>query len=236
VRLPAPHPRRPAHHAARHGFFPHALYNLLPLAVYLDRPLPWLTTVSSADRPRLKWGADPTCFSQGCFLPCQPTPGGFGNRWPCSSSYTAGPAFYDQSPPGQRISQNAEGYNMYIVSPQTTLSGVQLSRVAHPSQKVAYAPQNAWHFGARQPFCTHDQARLPLLMVDGGAPVRSAAESNNGWDPNSTSPTAYVSLSYFPTNCWDPPPINPTGDFVKGRFRYTRNGILGRDFGGPETP
>jgi hypothetical protein len=44
-------------------------------------------------------------------------------------------------------------------------------------------------------------------------------------------------MSYDPTNApRDPPALVPGGDIVTGRFRWTRGDLLGRDFGGPETP
>jgi hypothetical protein len=216
------------------GFIPHILYNHLPLAAYLDRDLPWRTAVSSADRNRLQWSQDPACFNIGCF-PCQPSPSDPNNRrWPFSGSFMPGIAFFDLSPAASRISQQGQ-YNFYITSSSTVLGGCRLSSVAFPSQKAMIHDQNARHFGDLQPYCTHPQARLPLLMSDGSVPVRSAADANPGWNPNSPTTPSPLTFLYAPSgNCWEPAPISPSGDLVQGRFRYTRNGIFGRDFGGPE--
>jgi hypothetical protein len=217
---------------------PHPLYTHLVIEDYLEKSLPWRAVISSADRWRLKWAADRDCFLATCNS-CQPVGSEATNRrWIFSSSYQPGVAFFDLSPRGSRISQQGVNYNLYTFGPTALFGGCQMSAVLFPSQKVLLADQNARHFGARQPYCTHDEARLPLLMADGSVPVRSAADANPGWDPNSTSPTSVTHFTYLPNNaCWDPPALNPSaGDQVLGRFRYTRNGVAGRDFGGPQTP
>jgi hypothetical protein len=219
------------------SWIPHVSYSHLVLEDYLDKPLPWRTVISSADRWRLKWAADRDCFLANCNS-CQPVGSDpINRRWLFSGSFQPGIAFFDLAARGNRITQ-ASTYTQYFIPISPMLGGCQMSSVAFPSQKVLLHDQNARHFGARQPYCTHDEARLPLLMADGSVPVRSAADANPGWDPNSTSPTSVTHFTYFPNNaCWDPPALNPSaGDQVLGRFRYTRNGIAGRDFGGPQTP
>jgi hypothetical protein len=107
------------------------------------------------------------------------------------------------------------------------------SNVSYPSQKVLFHDRSAWHFGARQPYCTHPQARLPLLFTDSSVSIRSAADGNLGWQPNNPALPSGNFVTYSP-QCWEPPAVNPGGDGVFGRFRLTRNGVFGRDFGGPE--
>jgi hypothetical protein len=215
------------------AWVPHIIYTHLVLADSLEQKIPWRPLISSADRERLKWASDPECFDTGCFLPCQPPPSPISRRWPYSSSFQVPTVFYDLSPIGTRINQQGLPYSQYwVFSTGSILSGVQMSAVSFPSQKVLLHDQNARHFGSRQPYCTHPEARLPLLFVDGSVQVRSAADSNPGWNPN--SPTGVTSMTYNPGICWDPAPLNPAGDNVIGRFRYTRQGIAGRDFGGPE--
>lgn len=214
------------------GWIPQIGYSHLVLLDYLGMALPSRMMISSGDRNRLQWASDPLCFDAGCF-PCQPGSGvGPFQRWPYSSSFSPSIPFIDRSAMGSRLSQQGANYNQYYVfGSSTVLAGANMTSVAFSSQKVLLSDQNARHFGARQPYCTHPEARLPLLMVDGGVPVRSAADSNLGWDPNSANVSYF---SYLPSACWDPPALNPAGDTVAGRFRYTRQGLAGRDFGGPE--
>src|SRR5262249_32437507 len=121
-----------------------------------------------------------------------------------------------------------------ILIPSTAVLGPQhFTNVANPSQKVLVHDRNAWHFGSRQPYCTHPEARLPLLFVDGSVPIRHAPEGHLAGSPNNLSSPIPTSVIYSPS-CWEPPALNGGGDSVQGRFRFTRNGVLGRDFGGPE--
>jgi hypothetical protein len=216
-------------------WFPHSHYNHLPLAVYLDQQLPSPFFVSSADRERLKWSRDPDCFDRNCFAPCQPSGGDpLNRRWAFSGSFMPGVAFFDLSSAGSRVSQVGFPYYQYLNFPQTALGGANLAIVAYPSQKVMVHDHHARHFGHRQPYAMHDQARLPLLMADASAPIRNAADSNPGADPNGT---ATFQIYYNAQNCWEPAPLGlPSTDLFLARFRFTRRALLGRDFGGPETP
>lgn len=216
------------------ALLPHFRYSHLILADYTGQPIPWIAAISSADTHRLRWARDPACFDQNCFGPYQPSPGTSTNkRWPYSSSFEPTLAFIDRSAAPSCVS-NQQSYNIYLVPGAVLLGGAPMAQVRHPSQKVMLHDTNARHFGPRQPYSTHDEARLPLLMADGSVPVRAAANSNPGWQPNAPTSTVSLQFSYAPQNLWEPPPLNPGGDWVQGRFRYTRSGILGRDFGGPE--
>lgn len=217
------------------GWLPHPSYGHLVLIDYLPGGLPNRAVVSSEDRVRQQWASDPACFDLGCFA-CEPGNGGGNIRWPYSASFMPGVAFFDQSPVGSRVNQASLQYNLYYTYGTSVLGGAMLSGVAFPSQKVLVHDQNARHFGSRRPYCTHVEARLPLLMVDGSVPVRAAANANPGWDPNQPTNPLAPQIVYSSPPCWDPPSLQPGGDYAYVRFRYTRQGIAGRDFGGPERP
>lgn len=213
---------------------PHFFYSHLVLATYAGLALPATSHISTADTYRLKWASDPACFDQGCFLPFQPSPDPAQKRNPYSSSFSTTLAFYDRSVVSNRIS-SAGIYNAYVVFSGTELGAFPLTAVRFPSQKVLLHDQNARHFGPRQPYCTHPEARLPLLMTEGSVAVRSAADANPGSEPNNPSSPAAPSFSYLPSGRpWEPPSLLPSGDIVQGRFRYTRRGLEGWDFGRPE--
>jgi len=217
---------------------PHFLYSHLVLADYGNKGLPWLGAVSSGDKNRRQWEMNPGCFFQNCFGPNQPDAGNPINwRYAFSSSFSPVPAFFDGSPVGSRIEQSVN-YNTYLVFMTTAVLGGQLmSSVANPSQKVVLHDQNAWHLGSRQPYCTHTEARLPLLMADGASSVRAAKDANPGWQPNNPMALAPTQIVYSGPPSWMPPPLSPSGsDYAQGQFRWTRQGLGGRDFGGPEVP
>ena len=225
------------------GWVASVRYSHLPLLDYLDTPMPDRVLVSSMDKHRIKWSRHPQGFDQGLY---QPAPTGNppgtnpGKRWPYSASYQLPTVFFDGSPPNNRMSQAGSSHNQINVPSQVVVGARSTAEVAFPSHKVLLHDSNARHFGARAPYCTHDQARLPLLFVDGSVVVRNAAESNAGWQPNSPASGNASSLIYLP-DVWEPPTMSGSGsDVMTGRFIWTRgtlteHGIAGRDFDGPET-
>lgn len=223
------------------GWLPHVGFSHLPLAEYLGAPLPNLAGISPADEYRLKCARDPHGFDAGLYSPSPPFPGSNGpKRWPYSASFSIGVGFFDGSRIGARLHQVGLAHNQFSVpNPSVVVLGSrQQSEVAFPAVKVFMHDTHARHFGVRQPYCTHEQARLPLLFGDGGVTVRSASESNLGWQPNSPTSSTNTNLIYTP-DTWEPPTMSgaPT-ELVLGRYRWTRgcpaNMLAGRDFDGPE--
>jgi hypothetical protein len=188
--------------------------------------------ISSADEHRLRWASDPACFDRGCFLPCQPQPTSFNKKFPYSSSFQLPPAFFDHSPPGSRVSQ-AGAAIFWFVSNTASLGPRALGEVAYPTHKVLLNDEFARHFGPTTPLCLRDEARLPFLFVDGSVRVQPAAHANPGWNPNAPSSPDPMTFAAVNAIC-DPNPLPPTQ--VLGRFRWTRGGLAGRDFGPPEAP
>lgn len=217
------------------------LYSHFALAVHQRRPLPDFGSISSADKVRLQWAQNPTGTGQGPYgpYPCGgPIPTPHCHTRPRSASFQLVIAAYDGSREGSRISQHGFAHNNYLVTQGAVLGGRPLSEVAFPASKVLVSDAHARHFGVGQPYCTHDQARLPLLFADGAVTVRSASESNPGWQPNTPASPVPSQFSYTPQE-WEPPTMSgAASDAVIGRFRYTRgcptNLLAGRDFDGPE--
>ncbi|MCC6660519.1 MAG: hypothetical protein IT437_06490 [Phycisphaerales bacterium] len=215
-------------------FIPQISYSQLTLLDYAER-VPDECFVSSADTNRLKWLRDPHGFDQGLYQPAPAgAPGtGPGKRWPYSTSFPLETAFYDRSRLELRVTQ-ASTHSSYFLSADAILRGKTTAAVVFPAHKVLMHDNNARHFGIIQPYCTYAPwARLPLLFVDGSALVKSAAESNLGWSPRSTS-SALTAFDYQP-DAWEPATVSGnTNEHVIGRFRWTRGFLDGRDFGGPE--
>jgi len=220
------------------GWFVHLSYSHIPLMLYAGRSLPTRLFVSSGDQPRRLWASDPEGFDQGKFGTNQPGKGGPYQRWPYSSSFRLSTSFYDQSAtPQQRISQ--AGSDVGYTSPTGhDLRARLMASTSFPSQKIHLHDNYAWHFGTstkhNQPtfplaegyaFFGDDDARLPLLFVDGHVAVHASKDSNPGWIPNEPTlcqPTTFASPS--------------SGLSVPGRYRWTRGYLEGRDVGGPESP
>jgi hypothetical protein len=211
-----------------HGWLPHLSYNQLVLAEYLDQPLPTKTAVSPEDLLRLGWQAG------------APGPGG-GNRWRFSSSYEPGPAFW--SPDAQingvpTVQQHTYPHRLFSAGNESTRLGTRrMAEVVFPSQKAMIYENFQRSFGARQPYFMYEEARLPVLSADGGAAVRSTSDANVGFIPNSPLDPSPTMVVYTPDVNWESPPLNGFAqEIVTGHYRWTRSGLRGRDFGGPEVP
>lgn len=204
--------------------------------------MPDLTFVSVMDKHRLTWARNPLGFDAGIYQPAPPSSGpgsNAGKRWPYGSSFQLPPAFYDASNVILNRVQPFAGHNQFF--PNSAAFGARThSRIAWPSQKVLVHDGHGRHFGSVAPFCTHDQARLPLLFADGAVMVWCSAEANAGWRPLVPGDANPTTFNYTP-DVWEPATVSGgPADPVIGRFRWTRgsptsHGIAGRDFDGPET-
>jgi hypothetical protein len=219
------------------GWIPHALYTHLVLQSYQDEPLPSRWVVSPADSVRLDWQDDPVNkFDQGFWLPLQPDPTPTNKRWPYSASYsvTASAWDYNQSSLGdefdaKRTYQSFQ-HNFWVIPAETDVSQRPIADVAFPDAKVHVHDTHQRHLGDRRPYYGLEEARIPLLMFDGAAAVRQTADANPGWRP--PTPDFPCSVFNYKPSAWEPDTVSGDAqDVVKGYYRWTRGGLLGRDFG-----
>jgi hypothetical protein len=217
------------------GWVPHVLYSHIVLNDYLDLPLPWFLFISAADRDRLRWASDPACYNNNCFWPCQP--GGSATwRWPYSASFQLVPAGWDRSMPPQRVTQATWG-NYWNVPEHADLGGGLLSDVAFPSRKVLVHDNDDRHSGPVPRSFANPQARLPLLFADGRVRVKHTVDANPGWQPNQPAnphPTWFTYEEVLAPCVVGGPWPQYTHASAPGVYRWTRGGLAGRDFAGPE--
>ncbi len=217
------------------GWIPWVYYPLMTVADYLDRPLPDMQAISTGDKNRLLWARDWDGFNAGLYQPAPTTtpPGtNNGKRWPFSASFQIDSFVYDRSDAGQRLSQAGTHANWFVPS-QAVLAQAEVSGVAFPSSKVHVHDVGQRHFG-RDVYFFLPEARVPCLFVDGSVAVKASGDANPGWQPNNPTSGEPSVFNYSP-DVWEPPTTNGLPlEQVTGRYRWTRAGILGRDFGGPE--
>jgi hypothetical protein len=109
--------------------------------------------------------------------------------------------------------------------------------VAFPSQKAMVYEQFQRFFGSRVLYGAYEEARVPILFADGGVSVRATNDSNLGFFPNSPFNPGPLRFNYRPDLGYEPPALNgASAELVTGHYRWTRSGLHGRDFGGPEVP
>ncbi len=218
-------------------WIPHVYYTHLVLADYAQRDLPDTTFVSTGDKHRLNWLDDPiNKHDKGFWQPFQNPQSGVPEptdwRWPYSASFQTPPAWYHKNRMQSSISQTA--HNRYSVPSSVLFGGQPLAEVAFPAQKVMVHDYGAWHFSRQAKYFASETAHVAIVMGDGGASVRLTSDSNEGWNPIRPSHPDPSMILYRPS-LWEPPGSDDGGyTHVKGHYRWTRGGIKGRDFDGPE--
>jgi hypothetical protein len=196
-------------------------------------PFPVPIAACPEDKNLQLWQSDIAGFNAGVFGARQPSFTGFGGdvmlAKPFSSSYETPPATYDRSTVGNRLTQANISHYGYGVNSNTRFGAARLDQVAFPSLKVQLHDTHQRH-ARRQLFFAHPDASQPLLHFDGSVLERKTRDSGPGWQPNAPSagPTTIV---YVPFR-YEPPTSNgaATESFV-GRYRWTRSGLKGIDFG-----
>ena len=64
--------------------------------------------------------------------------------------------------------------------------------------------------------------------------MRSTRSANPGWHPFRPA-SAISTLFFYAPDTWEPPTTDGSfSETVTGYYRWTRGGIMGRDFDGPE--
>ncbi len=217
------------------NWLPHIQYSYLALAEHQGIGIPLRAAVSPEDRIRLSWQRDADGFLN---LPTRPQgTGSIVLRWIYSSSYEIGPAFWspDYAVAQQQTVSQSTSHSTYLFSGSTPLGTRTLDQVRYPAHKAHLWDTHQRDLGRRVAFFAVQDARVPVLCVDGSVGLRSSRYTNAGFQPNSPQSASSTSFTYQPDTSWEPPAMSTSGqDSVVGRMRWTRWGLRGRDFNGPE--
>lgn len=211
-------------------------YSHLVLLDYLSTPFPTSVVACPEDKPLLLWQSDIAAFNRGDFGNQQPDFTGFGGpvfrAKPYSSSYETPPCVYDRSEFPARLEQAFNHYTYGIRPPGTKFGPTRFDTVAFPSGKVQLYDTHARH-AKKQLFYAHPDASQPLLFFDGSVVTRKAIDSNLGWVPN--TPNGGPTIVRYQPYRYEPRTSNGAAfEDWPGRFRWTRNGLKGVDFGAGE--
>jgi len=209
------------------GWIPHPRCWNFVVADYLDLPLPSRLFVSPGDSLLLAQSSDPANWS-GTSI---------NYRRALATSYELNAASWGGPDSGSgAISQEGSTYSLFFV-PSNALSAPRyLSEVAFPGQRALLFERYQFFYGPRVAFFMSDQARIPVAMFDGSIAVRSCAFANRGWKPQSPLNVNPSEINYEPSPDEPQPVEGSSSQWYFGRLRYTRAGLAGRDFDGPEVP
>jgi prepilin-type N-terminal cleavage/methylation domain-containing protein len=215
----------------RTGWIAPSLYSHLVINDYLAQRLPEPMVACPDDRARNLWQTDPRNYATA-FQPL--VPGNQHPTWAYSSSYVATVSAWDSSARADRITQGPS-HGTYYTTGNTRFGGIKLGDVMFTAGKVHMYDYNQRHYGKRAPFWGLATSRQPLLFFDGSVTIRTSQEANVGWgDPRNPASTAASIVTYSPQGHEPRPVTNATSDQGNGRYRWTRGGLKGVDFGGRE--
>lgn len=229
------------------NWIPFMIYGHLPLIDFISAgtPAPYLVSPGDAERIRIRRDGYQNWVVPNSW------------RWEHSSSYELNPYAYNPDagnirssggvPSLPTIYQNTN-WNQWAIhtpsnsSPTPWLGQRRTHEVAFPSAKVMMNEQVQRFYGERDAYFMYPEARVPVLMHDGSAAVRRTAEANNSYRPEIPTRTnsTIVNYDFNPSfdnlpNLWPLPLFSPN-DSLDARYRWTRSGLRGRDFDGPEVP
>lgn len=220
---------------------PH-LYSHLVILDYLNFPFLGQRHVCPEDPNLPRWQQEVQRFVLGFPEPTPPVPIPSLGRHPFMSSYTTLPATWAADGGPNAVYQATTHAYWYVPGGAGVMNRRRVNEVTYPSQKVSMYDNHARHMGARWYFYAWTNARQPLLFFDGAVRERRTGDGNRGFNPSVPAAPIFTNISFSPSpppNNWESPDLNggwTTQNYSGGYFRFTRAGLRGRDFDGPEVP
>ncbi len=227
--------------------FPYPRYTPLAMIQHLGEQMPLAALVCPEDFHRTAWSSDPTGFPER-FSPVPSrvdSPRSIAKiALPYSTSYEVNVATYDYfasdlSPDAadKRTFQNFSLHYDYAVRRGHFFgSRRRIDEVRFPAQKVFFSDTHQRHFGRLDLFYAEEDARVPLLFVDGSVRTYKTSDTNPGWDPRHPTSSTPMQFDYAPEP-WEGPLRDGSyngRDSVVGHYRWTRAGLQGIDVGASE--
>ncbi|MCH8507234.1 MAG: prepilin-type N-terminal cleavage/methylation domain-containing protein [Phycisphaerales bacterium] len=228
----------------------HRRYSHIVLLDYLTNSQPEPIATSPFDRNLLEWQQNPTDITAANNIPYAPgsdttgydDPGSWGDwgvrqRWAYASTYQMVPAAWN--------TDGIAGSQTYYPSPNTPhlfarpagsripLGDRRYTQVAFPGGKVMQFEEFD-RFSSRQAlYFMYPEARSNLSFFDGSVRSEATGDANPGWNPN--SPNQEWRQRYIPLHTF-PLPKTGLGETTAycQRYRWTRHGLRGIDYGGRE--
>ena len=233
------------------GRLPHRRYSHLVLLDFLTDVQPEPIAASPFDKNLIDWQENSTDYGSGSTIPyANDVPTGYDQdpewrilstrqRWPFASTYQMVPAAWQKDGlPGENVWHPIDTTPHLFTNEgpgDPKLGGRKVTQVAHTSGKVMlfeefdrFSDKNGLYFA-------YPEAKPNLAFFDGSVRSENTADSNPGW--NSDEPTTDWTQKYVPLDTF---PLPKTGlnngdepEYCQ-RFRWTRHGLQGIDFGGKD--
>ena len=230
---------------------PHRRYSHLVLLDFLTDVQPEPIAASPFDRNLITWQENPLEYNSGSGVPYADDPGpGYDTdpnwdevavrqRWPFASTYQMVPAAWngDGIAGSSTYSPVNNSPHLFTPTPQGSnppLGRRKYSQVAHPAGKVMMFEEFDRFSDMQGLYFAYPEAKCNLAFFDGSVRNEQTANSNPGWNPD--QPADEWRQRYVPLDTFPLPKDgleNNTVEYCQ-RFRWTRYGLQGIDFGGQD--
>jgi len=234
---------------------PHRRYSHLVLLDFLTDTQPEPIAASPLDRNLLVWQENPLEFGPGSGIPYAdgiPSQAGYDTddnwttravlqRWPFASTYQMVPAAWNtDGAPGQlTYAPVPETPHLFRAvgsgnqNQETPLGNRKFMQVAHPSGKVMMFEEFDRFSNRDGLYFAYPEARCNLAFFDGSVRNEQSSDSNAGWSPE--TPGVDWAQTYVPIDTFPLPKsgLGETAQYCQ-RYRWTRFGLRGIDYGGQD--
>ena len=221
-------------------WIPHVFYSHLVLQDYLASRLPEKMVVCPEDAPRNLWQSDP----KGAFRrdALKPQPNGtepLNWRYPYSSSYELTVSAYspdNQSRDGGPYQVQQQSHATFFVNPSASrnvLGRRTIPEITFPASKVEFFEAGSRHGSKLQTHAFMSDAKCQHIFFDNSVRMMNSRDSTLNFQPNSPGLAEALQLTYE-VSPWEPgyDRFADQNVLFNSRFRWTRGGLKGVDFGG----
>jgi prepilin-type N-terminal cleavage/methylation domain-containing protein/prepilin-type processing-associated H-X9-DG protein len=233
----------------------HRRYSHLVLLDYLTDVQPEPIAASPFDRNLQRWQEDPLAYTEpGSGFPYAdgaPTQQGYDTDpnwerpsiiqlWPFASTYQMVPAAWNTdgingAPTYVPISDTPHLFTTHnpIQGNNVPLGRRKITEVAHPAGKVMMFEEFDRFTDPDGLYFAYPEAKCNLAFFDGSVRQEVTQDANGGWNP--AEPDDVWTQRYLPVDTF-PLPKNGLGETSEycQRYRWTRHGLKGIDYGGKD--
>ena len=232
----------------------HRRYSHLVLLDYLTDVQPEPIAASPFDRNLQRWQEDPLAYLEGASsgipyaggVPSEPGYDDDANwtfqpviqLWPFASTYQMVPAAWSSDGINGAVTyapveDTPHLFQATSTDPDPKLGRRKITEVAHPAGKVMMFEEFDRFTDPDGLYFAYPEAKCNLAFFDGSVRQEVTQDANPGWNP--ATPLQPWTQRYVPIDTF-PLPKNGLGDETEYcmRYRWTRHGLKGIDFGGAD--
>ncbi len=208
---------------------------------YAGEQFPAEIAACPEDKNTIDWSKDPIAFEMNGPWPSSTLGDQLENdfeviqRWPYSSTYQPVPASWapDMGTGGNPTPAPVDGTSNLFAGTSRPLGGRTYTNVNFPAQKTFMFELHDRHTISAGLFYAYPEAKSSQLFFDSSVRPEPTSEANAGFRPNDPSNPDSFCVTYTPLTT-DPPEYGPLGKTYWVRYRFTRGGLRGVDYGGSD--